>query len=110
MLTVREYLTHNGRGPFREWLDGLDVAVRARVQARVFRFETVNLGDHEIVGGVWEARLDFGPGYRPYFGKDGRSLILLLSGGSKGSQSKDIARAQDFWRDYLGAKRHGQTE
>ena len=111
MLIVREYLTRDRRSPFREWLDGLDVAVGARVQARVLRFETGNLGDHKTVGGgVWEARLDFGPGYRLYFGKDGRSAILLLAGGSKASQTKDIGQAQGFWRDYLEAKRHGQTE
>jgi putative addiction module killer protein len=70
-----------------------------------------NLGDHKRVGaGVWEARLVFGPGYRIYFGKDGKSIILLLVGGTKASQRKDIRRAQSFWRDYLEAKRHGQTQ
>ena len=80
-------------------------------QARVLRFETGNLGDHKSVGsGVWEARLDFGPGYRIYFGKDGKSVILLLAGGSKASQGRDIRRAQTYWQDYLEAKRHGPTQ
>ena len=111
MLTVREYLTHGGRNPFREWLGTLDVAVRARVQARVLRFEQGNLGDHKSVGsGVWEARLAFGPGYRIYFGKDGEAVILLLVGGAKSMQRRDIPRAQEFWRDYLKGKAHGKTK
>ena len=66
-LTIREYLSPDGRSPFRDWLSDLDVPTRARVQARVLRFETGNLGDHKAVGDVvWEARLDFGPGYRLY--------------------------------------------
>ena len=111
MLTVRDYLTGDGRNPFREWLGTLDVAVRARVQGRVLRFELGNLGDHKNVGaGVWEARLAFGPGYRIYFGKDSESIIILLLGGAKASQARDITRAQGFWRDYLEAKRHGKTK
>ena len=111
MLTVREYVTAAGRNPFREWLGTLDVAVRARVQARVLRFEFGNLGDHKSVGGgAWEARLAFGPGYRMYFGKDGESVILLLLGGAKSTQRRDIRRAQGFWRDYLEAKRYGKTK
>ena len=111
MLTIREYLTHEGQNPFREWLGTLDVAVRARVQARVLRFELGNPGDHKSVGaGVWEARLTFGPGYRIYFGKDGDSVILLLLGGPKSTQRRDIPRAQEFWRDYLRAKQHGKTK
>ena len=71
-MDVREHLTADGRNPYREWLDTLDVAPRARIQARVLRFSTGNLGDHKSVGGgVWEARVMFGPGYRIYFGKDG---------------------------------------
>jgi len=79
VLSVREYLTRDGRNPFREWLGALDVAVRARVQARMLRSEMGNLGDHKSVGGgIWEARLAFGPGYRIYFGKDGDLIIVLL--------------------------------
>lgn len=101
-LTVREYQTAQGKVPFRDWLATLDRATRARVQARVVRFETGNLGDHKGVGeGVQEARVMFGAGYRIYFGRDGTSLVLLLAGGTKASQAKDIRRAQDYWRDYL---------
>ncbi len=101
-FVVREYVGDGGRIPFRDWLTELDKATRARVQARILRFETGNLGDHKDVGsGVLEARLDFGPGYRVYFGRKGRELVLLLLGGDKGSQRKDIKRAQEFWSRYL---------
>ena len=89
----------------------LDLAIRARVQARVLRFETGNLGDHkEVGGGVWEARLDFGPGYRLYFGRSGREVILLLLGGDKRSQKQDIKRARDFWAEYLKEQKSGKTQ
>ena len=104
-VTVREYETADGKVPFRDWLATLDRATRARVQVRVVRFETGNLGDHKGVGGgVQEARVMVGPGYRIYFGQDGSKLVLLLVGGSKGTQVKDIRRAQQYWRDYLGEK------
>jgi putative addiction module killer protein len=61
-----------------------------------------------VGGGVWEARLDFGPGYRLYFGKDGATVILLLAGGDKASQSKDIASAKHYWKDFREAK-HGKA-
>jgi putative addiction module killer protein len=111
VLTVREYLTPDVQNRFREWLGTLDSAIRARVQARVLRFELGNLGDHKSVGaGVWEARLAFGPGYRIYFGRDADSIIVLLLGGPRSSQGRDIRRAQGFWRDYLERKRHGKTK
>lgn len=111
VLTIREYLTPDGRNLFREWLQTLDLPARARVQARVLRFEMGNLGDHKALkGGVWEARLVFGPGYRIYFGKDSRSIIVLLLGGDKTSQSRDIRRARRFWTDYVKAKHHGTTQ
>ena len=111
MFFVREYLTADGRNVFRDWLKTQDRAVRARIQARVLRFELGNLGDHKNVGaGVWEARLAFGPGYRIYFGKDGDAVIVLLAGGSKASQATDIRRAQGFWRDYVEIKAHGTAQ
>jgi len=109
-LTIREYITPRGKNPFRDWLKSLDIGVHARIQARVLRFESGNLGDHKTVGGgVWEARLDFGPGYRLYFGIDGAALILLLAGGDKASQSKDIAAAKRYWHDFREAK-HGKAQ
>ena len=109
-LLIREYLTADGKNPFRQWLDGLDLKTRARIQARVLRLSTGNLGDHKGVGhGVWEARVMFGPGYRIYFGRDGRALIVLLVGGDKASQGHDISTAQAYWKAYQEAQ-HGKTK
>jgi putative addiction module killer protein len=109
-LVLREYVSLGGTSPFRKWLDGLSLEARARVQARIFRFESGNLGDHKTVGeGVWEARLDFGPGYRVYFAKLGRTVILLLAGGDKRSQKKDIKQAQQYWAEYMKDTKHGKT-
>ena len=111
MLTIREYLDESGRSPFRDWLQELDSTTRARVQARILRFETGNLGDHKQLGdGVWEARLAFGPGYRVYFGRSGRELVLLLLGGDKGSQRKDIKNAKESWATYLKETQHGSKK
>ena len=111
MLVVREYLDDGGRSPFRDWLVKLDQTVRARVQARILRFELGNLGDHKQVGGgVWEARLDFGPGYRIYFGRSGREIVLLLLGGDKSSQRKDINRAKEYWAVYMKETQHGSKK
>ncbi len=110
-LTIREYLAADGTSPFRTWLSRLDVAVRARIQARILRFESGNLGDHHSVGhGVWEARCDFGPGCRIYFAKPGATIVLLLVGGDKTSQRTDIGKAQKFWADYLEAKSRGTAK
>jgi putative addiction module killer protein len=107
-LTIRECLSADGRNYFREWLDSLDAPVRAQIQARILRFEMGNLGDHKAVGGgVWEARVMFGPGYRIYFGKEGRSIILLLLGGDKSSQTRDIRKARLLWKEYLEVTQHG---
>ena len=110
-FSVLEYATDDGHSPFRAWLETLDTATKARVQARLFRFELGNLGDHKSVGGgVWEARLQFGPGYRIYFGKDGTALILLLTGGDKATQRKDIDRARMYWAGYCEEAKDGETQ
>ncbi len=86
------------------------MGVQARIQARMLRFESGNLGDNKAVGGgIWEARLDFGPGYRLYFGREGLSVIVLLVGGDKASQSKDFAAAKRYWDDFREAK-HGKAQ
>ena len=109
-LTIREYVTAQAACPFRSWLDGLDTKTRARIQARVLRFETGNFGDHKAVGdGVYEARCQFGSGYRIYFAKAGTTIILLLVGGDKASQRRDIRQARRFWGEYQEATHHGTT-
>ena len=79
-----------------------DKSVRYRIKERLDRVAIGNIGDHEPVGnGVMELRLHFGSGYRIYYGEDGEEIILLLCGGDKSSQAKDIKKAHLFWRDYL---------
>lgn len=100
---IREYSPTPGPTPYRAWLDSLDLKMKARIQARVLRFETGLFGDWKTVGdGVHEARLDFGPGYRIYFGIEGSTLVILLLGGDKGSQRRDVSKAKRFWSDYKG--------
>jgi len=103
---LREYLTEIGHNPFREWLHSLrDVQARARIRVRLDRVRLGNLGDCRPVGeGVTELRLDFGPGYRLYLGQDGDMLVILLCGGDKRTQSRDIATAKQYWQSYKRRK------
>ena len=99
---LREYLTETGHNPFREWLRSLrHPQARARIRVRLNRVRLGNLGDCRPVGeGVMELRLDFGPGYRVYFGQDGGVLVILLCGGDKRTQARDIATAKQYWQSY----------
>ena len=99
---IREYLTPGGRNPFREWLHSMkDTNVRAKIRIRLNRIRLGNFGDCRALGdGVHELRMDIGPGYRLYFGKVGQRIVLLLCGGAKGSQDRDIVRAKEYWADY----------
>lgn len=98
-----EYREPGGTIPFRRWLDRLrDVRARARIDARLLRVRLGNFGDSKAVGGgVQELRIDYGPGYRVYFGLDGERIVVLLVGGSKATQTSDIARAKQYWGRYL---------
>ena len=99
---ARNYRNAAGKSPFREWiLQKLDVDVRNRINARIRRIEqNGNYGDCEPVGnGVYELKLDTGPGYRIYFGIDG-DQIILLGGGDKDTQDSDIRKAQECWGNY----------
>lgn len=102
MTDVREYQTVDGCRPFSEWLDRLrDGMARARVLARVDRLSVGLRGDWKSVGrGVFELRIDHGPGYRIYCAADGEHLVLLLSGGDKRKQKQDIEIAHGYWKDY----------
>jgi putative addiction module killer protein len=87
---------------FGEWLDSLkDAKAQARVAVRINRLAAENFGDHKALGdGVWELRIDWGPGYRVYYGPVGRTVVLLLCGGDKRKQAADIAKALEYWKDY----------
>jgi putative addiction module killer protein len=90
-IEIREYVTGQGRNLYRHWLAGLDGSVRQRVQARVRRMGGGNFGkDRHLGGSLHEAIMDFGPGYRLYYGYHLGKLVLLVSGGDKSTQEKDI--------------------
>lgn len=101
--TVIVFKTSTDREPFTDWLNSLrDPKSRRRILARLLRVEQGNYGDYKSVGeGVLELRFFFGPGYRVYFGEDGDKLVILLSGGDKDSQNRDIRRAKEYWKEYL---------
>jgi len=95
------YTDELGKQPITDWLDPLDRKIRTRITNRFSRIELGNLGDCSPVGdGVKELRFKFGSGYRIYFGEDGNDIIILLVGGDKNSQPKDIERAKYYWKDY----------
>ncbi len=106
MNKIREYIDTQGHSPYARWFDGLNARAAAKVTTAKIRMEQGNLSNVKRVrAGVFEYRIDFGPGYRIYFGKDGDTLIILLGGGTKKRQQKDIEAAQDFWREYKRRKR-----
>ena len=99
---LREYVTSDGKNPFRKWLHAVrDASVRAKVRVRLNRVRLGNFGDAKAVGsGVSELRIPYGPGYRVYFARAGSTVVLLLCGGDKSSQKRDIATAKEYWLDY----------
>ena len=105
MLDVREYIDIAGRSPFTKWLRALNVHAAAKVATALEVVADGNLSNVKGVGyGVLEHKIDFGPGYRIYFGRDGDRLIILLAGGMKKRQPEDIRRAKANWEDYRNRK------
>ncbi len=103
MLKIVIYSTRNGKKPYLEWRDSLDGKTRSIILTRIDRVSINNFGDCKQIkngGGIWELRINFGPGYRIYFGKEGTTLILLLVGGNKTTQNRDIEKAKKFWLEY----------
>lgn len=106
MLEVRYYVGASGEAPFAEWFAELDAVASARIVRALARIEQGNLSNVKGVGeGVLEYRIDFGPGYRIYFGRDGETIIILLTGGTKKRQQRDIDAAHAYWQDYKRGKR-----
>src|SRR5690348_6385775 len=105
MIEVREFLDTNGRSLYAAWFDSLNAEAAAKVTTAVTRISLGNFSNVEGVGsGVFEYKLDFGPGYRIYFGKDGDMLVILLGGGTKKRQARDISAAVSNWQDYKRRK------
>jgi putative addiction module killer protein len=105
MIDVREYVDRRGRSPYATWFDSLNAEAAAKVATAVTRISLGNFSNVEGIGSaVFEYKLDFGPGYRIYFGKDGETLVVLLGGGSKKRQQRDINAAMANWQDYKRRK------
>jgi putative addiction module killer protein len=99
---IERYVTADGQIPFDNWFDSIRVSkTQTIISKRLDRVRMGNLGDYRSVGGgVFELRIDYGRGYCIYFGQVGTTIVLLLCGGDKSSQIKDIRQAQKYWRDY----------
>jgi putative addiction module killer protein len=105
VVDLREYIDTSGRSPFGKWLHSLNVHAAAKIATALERMAEGNLSNVKTVGaGVLEHKVDFGPGYRIYFGRDGDRLVILLAGGIKKRQQEDIRRAKANWADYRKRK------
>lgn len=104
-LKIVEFLV-NGESVFRRWFDSLDAHAAVKITTALYRLEQGNFSNVKPVGkGVSEHKIDFGGGYRIYFGQDGKELIVLLIGGAKKTQAKDILTAQKYWVTYNSLKK-----
>jgi len=110
-IELHEYIDGRGCNHYREWVSKLDASVRARIDKSVFRVGYGNFSGAKPEGeGVSAIRLDFGPGYRIYFGQDGATLVILLAGGTKRRQENDIKLARSLWSEYKRRKRESKRE
>ena len=106
VIDVREYLAVDGSSPYRKWFNSLNAHAAAKVAIAVTRMGQGNLSNTKGVGArLHEYTIDFGPGYRIYFGRDGERPVILLGGGTKKRQQEDIRRAQNLWADYKRRKK-----
>ena len=106
MIDVREYLAADRSSPYAKWFNSLNAPAATKVAIAITRMAQGNLSNAKSVGGgIQEYRIDFGPGYRIYFGRDGERLVILLGGGTKKRQRDDVRRAQNLWADYKQRKK-----
>jgi len=106
MPEIRYYVASDGQQPFATWFADLESVARAKVTRAIVGLEQGNFSNVKSVGeGVFEYRIDFGPGYRVYFGRDGAALVILLTGGTKKRQQRDIDAAHSYWQDYKQSRR-----
>jgi putative addiction module killer protein len=109
VLEVREYVAADGSSPYAKWFNRLNAQAAAKVAIAIARMAQGNLSNAKSVGGgLQEYRIDFGPGYRIYFGRDGERLLILLGGGTKKRQQEDIRNAQRLWANYRQRKKEEQ--
>ena len=106
MVDLREYEDERGSSPFRRWFDRLNAEAARKVTTAVYRLGMGNFSTSKSVGsGVYECRINFGPGYRVYFGRDGELIVILLGGGTKQRQQDDIEVARQRWEKYKRRKK-----
>ena len=107
-IDIQIYETDSGKSPYLQWENKLSRVARAAISSRLDRVTLGLLGDYKAIQGfkgIYELRIHLEAGYRIYFGKQGTRIILLLTGGNKGSQKKDIEKAYEYWQDYLNSER-----
>ncbi len=102
MFEIKHYIADDGRDVFEDWRDKVkDSKAKIAIDRRIYRAELGNFGDHKPCReGVWELRIDVGPGYRVYYAQAGQTVVLLLCGGIKRSQDADISKACEYWKDW----------
>ena len=106
MPNITQYEQEDGAIPFQKWFDSLGVKAALKVRTAIAQMEVGNFGDHKSVGGrVWERRINFEKGYRIYFARDGKELVLLFWGGTKSRQQTDIEKAKEYWSGYKARKK-----
>jgi putative addiction module killer protein len=104
-IELRSFVDRNGRVPFQVWVDALDKQAQAKITVALTRLARGNRSQVKGVGsGVAELKVDFGPGYRIYFGQDAQTLVILLAGGTKKRQGEDITTAKSRWAEYKERK------
>jgi putative addiction module killer protein len=105
-MDILEYLDEKGRSPFENWFNRINAQAAAKVTTALVRLESGNTSNAKNIGaGVFELKIDFGPGYRVYFGYDGPKVVILLAGGTKKRQNKDIETAKKRWNNYKERKK-----
>jgi len=111
VIEIREYIDGEGRSPFERWFNGLNPQAAAKITTALERIANGNFSKVEPVGsGVSKYKIDWGPGYRIYFGKDGETIVILVGGGTKKRQSSDIESAQQHWAEYKRRKRREERQ
>ena len=105
-MDLQEYLDEKGRSPFENWFNRINAQAAAKVTTALVRLESGNTSNTKSLGsGVYELKIDYGPGYRVYFGYDGLKVVVLLAGGTKKRQEKDIETAKKRWTNYKERKK-----